>query len=697
MTHSITQTVNGFGRSVCAVMLILGGHLMAVPYAPGTDDYPQRLRREESFFGIHFDFHAGENDKEIGKDVTPEMVNAIIDKVKPDFIQIDCKGHPGCSSYPTKVGYQAGGIVKDQLRIWREATAKRGVSLYMHYSGVFDVKAMSEHPDWAVVSPEGQAEKESWSGLDRQKASVFGPYVDQLLIPQLKELRNEYGVDGYWIDGECWATVPDYNPKVIEQFTQKTGITEIPDGPDKPHWFEWAQFHREGFRNYVRHYTDVLHRDCPGVQVASNWAFSSMMPEPVTIDLDFLSGDYTMQDSVRDARWQARCLQHQGKPWDLMAWGFSCEWKNIEWRSTKTAEQLNREAAIVLAAGGGFQCYYTQRRDASVNLWQMDVLAETARFCRARQAYCHRSESVPQIALFHSTEAVYRKMHSLFGGGGHQKPIRGILDALLDGQHHVDVVAEHQLKGRCNQYPVIVFPEWDYVDPEMYRELIDYVRNGGNLLVIGAAAAELFKEPLGLTDLKRHSDTIRYLHHDGAGAGLKTHLMTATLPTDVKTKGLLITEDHPPMGGTPAGSIHSIGKGKIAAVYADMGILYYNNTTTVMRDFISAMVRELLPDPVVEVRGSHLVDVVVNRKELDGQKRLAVNLINMAGPHRDVKVYTFDDIPAVGPLTIRIRTEQKPQRIVRQPGDESLRFEWANGVTELVLSRLAIYDILVVY
>ena len=63
-----------------------------VPYAPGTGDYPEHLRREDSFFGIHFDFHAGPQDTEVSKNVTPEMAHAIIDMAKPVYIQVDRKG-----------------------------------------------------------------------------------------------------------------------------------------------------------------------------------------------------------------------------------------------------------------------------------------------------------------------------------------------------------------------------------------------------------------------------------------------------------------------------------------------------------------------------------------------------------------------------------------------------------------------------
>ena len=169
------------------------------------------MKRADSFLGIHFDFHAGEDCTEIGKNTTPAMIENIIDLVRPDYLQIDCKGHPGVSSYPTKVGNPAPGFVGDPLRVWREVTARRGVALYMHYSGVWDSHAVAEHPGLGRGQRGRQTQRPS-------ATSLFGPYADQLLIPQLRELAGDYGVDGVWVDGECWASVPDYGEAALRAF-----------------------------------------------------------------------------------------------------------------------------------------------------------------------------------------------------------------------------------------------------------------------------------------------------------------------------------------------------------------------------------------------------------------------------------------------------------------------------------------------
>jgi len=644
----------------------------------------KRLKRSESFLGIHFDFHAGDDCTQIGRNVTRKMVENIIDKVQPDYVQCDCKGHRGLSSYPTKAGNPAPGFVRDQLKIWRQVTAERGVALFMHYSGVWDSEAVRQHPSWARVDENGKR--------DKNATSVFGPYVDKLLIPQLKELSDVYGVDGIWCDGECWATKPDWSRRAIAAFQKETGITDIPRSPEDKHYFEYLQFCREAFRRYLDHYVTALHEHNPDFQIASNWAYSSFMPEPVTVDVDYISGDYPMQNSVNVARLEARCMARQGKPWDLMAWSFAGKWGERPY-STKTAVQLQQEAAVVLSVGGGFQAYFKQDRDGSIYDWTMNVMAEVAKFCRARQAVCHRAEAVPQVGLIYSGTAHYRKATNLFAPwAGELTPMNGVLRALLESQYSTEVLMEHHLEGRMAEYPLLVVPEWDYLPAKFKRELRDYVGGGGNLLLIGPAAAAMFRKELGVSFRGPAQEKAQYLEHNGVMAGVRSTWRRAVPGRSAKVIGRLYPKDKPEGKPEVAASVARFGKGRIAATYLNLGEAYVNSKTALFRDFIATLVRELFPEPMVEVQGSHFVDVAVNR--ING--KLAINLVNTAGPHHDPNIYTFDEVPPVGPLAITIRLPKRPKRITVEPAGTDIAYRFSNGAVRLELPRLEIHDIVVV-
>ena len=117
-----------------------------------------------------------------------------------------------------------------------------------------------------------------------------------------------------------------------------------------------------------------------------------------------------------------------------------------------------------------------------------------------------------------------------------------------------------------------------------------------------------------------------------------------------------------------------------------------NSRTSLVRDFIAALVRELFPEPMVEVNGSHFVDVAVNR--IDG--KLAVNLVNTAGPHHDPNIYAFDEVPPVGPLAVSIRLPKRPKRISLEPSGTEMTYRFSKGAVRLELPRRGIDDILLV-
>ena len=110
----------------------------------------------DGFFGLHYDLHASAQDTALGSALTPEHLREELAKVAPDFVQCDCKGHPGYASYPTRVGSPSPGIVRDALRIHRDVTAEMGIPLSVHYSGVCDQRAVEIHPDWAALDPKGK-------------------------------------------------------------------------------------------------------------------------------------------------------------------------------------------------------------------------------------------------------------------------------------------------------------------------------------------------------------------------------------------------------------------------------------------------------------------------------------------------------------------------------------------------------------
>jgi hypothetical protein len=530
----------------------------ALPAARLRSAPPSRKKRAECFLGMHFDLHPQKGDTVLGRDVTEEMIERFLDKVKPDFVQYDCKGHAGWLGYPSRVSPSSPGIVNDSLALWRRVTARRGVALYIHFSGVWDSLAVAEHPEWARIGPDGKP--------DVNQTSLWGPYLDARMIPQLKEAAEKYDLDGAWVDGECWATKPDYAEAALKDFAAATGIRDAPRKAGDPGWNEFLEFNRARFRRHVRRYVDALHSARPGFEVASNWLYSTLVPERPELPVDFISGDYPGNAAISQARLEARYIAANGKPWDLMAWGFLGAKDKIG-HLHKPAVQLQQEAAVVLAQGGGFQVYYQPTRAGRFDDRHIEVMAKVAAFCRARQAVSFRTEGVQQAGVLLSTRTLYRTGNRLFGSwGAATHPILGLQDALLENHYSVDVIPEWKLRDTVASYPFIVVPDWDDVGVEARDILLERARAGGRLLVIGARNAALFADALGVRLAGQPVETPAWV------PGGEVFWPAAGLWQDVEPVSATAIEQRFPTydssrDGKCAATVNAFGKGKVAALY----------------------------------------------------------------------------------------------------------------------------------
>ncbi len=664
----------------------------------------KRKQRKDCFFGVHFDFHADVDCTNVGANTTPEMIRDMLRTVRPDFVQCDCKGHPGLTSYESQVGPSAPGFAKDNLRIWRDVTAEAGIPLFMHYSGVFDMAAARKNPDWAIVDAKG--------AVSRDFTSLTGPYSDERLIPQLRELADRYNVDGVWVDGEAWAVNPDYSQQFLAAFTRDTGCMSAPKTADDPNYEIYMNYLRDAFRRYLRHYTSEVHKTHPDFQIASNWAFSTYMPERVCADVDFLSADYSPVDSYNTARFESRYLASQGMPWDIMGWSFiSGIGESVP--STKSFCQIAREAAVPISLGGGFQVYAQQKRDGSLENWMMPIIGQVSDFCNQRKDYCFRTENVPQIGVLLSTYNFYKIARRAVFPDKEHLPVRGIVQALLDNQLSVQMLSEHHLEEDLMKYPVLVLPETAYLEEKTISMLRIYMERGGHLIAIGPLAAQYFAKDAGahlerpftaeeqkilancLTIDELHAvadklcvDNRKYLEHDGWMTGLESLSCSVTALPGTQVLGYLYGSNAYDGPHPPAATSRKVGAGSCTAVWVNLGEKYLMAQRSPVRNYIGKLVRNHF-EPLVTLEGTHLTDVNISKKE----DLLLVHLINTSGNHGSERTYIYDEITPLRGITLRIQCPTPPKNVTAVPA-APFTWHWKNGIVTVELQQLDIYTIL---
>jgi len=660
------------------------------------------------YFGLHYDLHAGENDTELGLRCGERELAPMLRLMNPDFVQTDCKGHPGYTSWFSRTPDASvpPKLKKDALKQWRAATKKLGLPLHCHYSGIWDRAAAAKHPEWRVApakrKPAGATRGQNAGAPFVEKMCPRSPYLEHLMIPQLLELIDRYGVDGFWIDGDVWAVEPCYCERCREAFTKSTGIAEPPVDAEDPNWPTWWNFTRESFETYVTRYCDAVHARKKGVLVCSNWLQTFRNPGEPTVPTDWISGDNAWVWGLDASRCEARFLSTRRKPWDIMLWAFYRSGDMHDGASPwsfKPSHMLMQEAAVLLSFGGGVQIYENGGglRDGRLAPWRMKQLGEVGRFIKKRRALCQGTETIPQIAVLHSECHARRTvrgpnlMHAV-----DVAPVQGAVFALLENHYGVDVLDEWALLPRLSEFPLVAAPEQAKMSEEMVAALKEYVRGGGRLLVTGTDSFDRFGPAfLGVSKGRIVENAAYHVPAASGSVPLFSARWRLVRPSQAKSlaplgRSPLLDDELLP---NPAATLNRFGRGRVAYVPADILRDFNRNRCPLTRSFVGEIVRALWSRRDFQCDAPACVDVVLRRK---GGKKI-IHLVNRSSgipnaPNNGV----VDEMPRVGPVRIVVRSPQRPRRVTLAFEKGDLSWKWASGRLTVSLATAHIHVAVVV-
>lgn len=660
------------------------------------------------YFGLHYDLHANANDTDLGTRTDPETLIPLLKLMNPDWVQTDCKGHPGMTSWFSEVpdATISPGTVKDAMAGWRAATRELGIPLHCHYSGIWDQAASIKHPEWCVVDKDGTVLD---SGIEEASfpprkgiMSPFSDYVDKLLIPQMLELIDRYGVDGFWVDGEIWAVNADYSDAAKKAFTDKTGITEIPQQVGDPYWNEWMQFQRDAFHNYVTHYCDAVHKHKPGVRVCSNWLQTFRHPGEPTVPTDWISGDNVWVWGMDGSRCETRFISTRGKPWDIMLWGFykigPLGDRRMPW-VFKPVQMLQQEASVTLALGGNVQIYEHggKLRNGELPPWRMARMGEVGEFVRARRELCQHTETIPQVAILHSEHHYYTDFERPFPNPNERgTPVKAATFALLENHYGVDILDEWALLPRLDDFALVVAPERNKMSEDMVQALKRYVERGGNLLVTGADAYDRFGgEFLGAESITIEEDIDYHVPARSGAAPIYSATWRMIKPTTAISAGRILGSSRldTRLLEYAAATINTYGKGKVAYVPCSVFEFFYQVRYPLIREFIGDLAQRLVGKLPIRMFGPTGVDVILRRR---GERTL-VHLINLtSGLPNSPTAGAIDEIPFVGPITVEIDRDTPPTSVGLAFEDGDFEWNYQHGTVIARLDRLHIHAAIVV-
>ena len=471
---------------------------------------------------------------------------------------------------------------------------------------------------------------------------------------------------------------------------------------------------------------------------------------PAELGLDFLScdpvpfgGNHELILS-REGRYQVTT----GLPFDYMNERFH-KWG--EWQLRATPDFL-LEFATLLAVGG--TCFFADQPlpDGSLDPAVYERLRLGYDVVAEREAFVVGAEPVPDVAILASAPS---QLFGPFGGGlnagrtwfglvGGQPGVARRTDR-VEGAHlaavesgvHCLLYDEPTLRAHLAEQTAVIVPEQCLLEDATIDALAAFVEDGGGLLITGRSGRwderycrrshDRLHDLLGVRVERDLPSPIHYLRlHDALRRGTdlpETLLQCWGTAVAVRPAGATALADliaprpevwrdgvqdadhwrhYTTTGACPPGrdvvgpaiTQRRVGRGLAVYVAVDPFAAYRHEGHHLARLFLGWLFDLVAPPPSRRIDADKPLHVEVSLQRQG--ERLIAHLVNYAAQKRTAVLVHNEEVTPVRDITLRLRTDRPPHRVVAQPEGNELVWEHADGVVTVRVPELQIHTMVVV-
>ena len=679
---------------------------------PANTIKPLRYRQ------IHLDFHTSEHIPGIGSAFDADDFVATLKAAHVDSITVFAKCHHGWSYYPTKVGTPHPNLARpDLLGDMITACAAADIETPVYISVQWDELSARQHPEWRVMSATNRyqhALPADQSGLKQLSPGwhtlcLNHQGVKDYILDQAREVATTYKTQGLFFD---IVLTPDCVCPACIGRMQAEGLD-----PEKPaDRLKNDEAVNEEFRRYV---SDALFAEFPELRVFYNCGHihkqgAKRFATYTHLELESLpTGGWGYDHFPSSARYAATLgmdfMSHTGK--------FHTSWG--EFGGFKRPDALVYEIAQMAALGAKCLVGDQLHPNGAINHDTYASIAPAYARLEKLEPYLDGAKQVSEIAIlaaeyFHPVGA--RNSNSDDGAAQMLQELKLPFD-VIDGEQAFD------------RYRLLILPDEIPVDAALAARLKAYVAGGGRLLLSGSSGLALEGDGFALDlGLERNDGPVAfnpsYLVADPAaldgdlpkapfvmyGVGQRIVPGAATVLASIVPSYFnrsykhfcshQHTPDDPAAGTIGAGVTEHAGIGYIGfpifAMYHAMGQPLY-------KYLVRGLIRRLMPDPVLVTDLPSSARATLTHQASEG--RHVLHLLYAAPQIRGKAVPTdtgtrvldmIEDIPAIGPVTARVKLAAPPRRVFDALTGEAIPFSIdGDGRTAVTLPRLHIHSALV--
>ncbi len=450
---------------------------------------------EEKLCRIHIDSHVPAVARELGNNFNAEATADKFVAAKFEMVQIFTKCHFGNSYYFTDIGVRHPALRVDMFREMSEALVARGITAIAYYSLIPDAAQAKLHPDWAVYY-----DKKQDLGFDHvtncTSMCLQSPYVDKIVLPQVREIAENYPVSGIFFDfgrsfsycGCQWCQ---------QAFKAETGLIMPENDEHDPNWGDyilWKRGEQGRFEQKMDALRNTFNKDFTFVV---NYSYTVRNPESGPKLTDFITMDVVEKNEPcgLNVSFNAKYLATVNKSYEIMTT------RMINWWSSwglKPYNTLLYQNAVIQTHGG--KSILADRWDLDWNSDDiiMQYFADMNEFITGVTRYLGGAVPVAKAAILNCRESQRNAGKS--PSNDIIKQLAGMEAAhKILVQNHIPclIIDEENLERYIDRLELLIVPEQTIRDPVLQKQLAGFVKKGGLLLGsletgLGSCMEELF-------------------------------------------------------------------------------------------------------------------------------------------------------------------------------------------------------------
>ena len=645
-----------------------------------------------NFRQVHLDFHTSEKIKNIGKLFNKEEFQKALVMGHIDSITLFSKCHHGWSYHPTNVNKMHPCLDFDLLKAQMDAAHEIGVKTPVYISAGLDEKCAKEHLNWMMEDVNHTFD--NFSVPMYHSMCMNTPYLDYLLA-QIKEVCENYKPDGLFLDLVG-----------IRPCCCRTCMQEMLDNgmnPNNPN--DVLKLGEKTYLNYLKRVRETVDSVMPGLPVFHNGGHISRGKRNIN-----KYNTHFEIESLPTGGWgydnfpvSAKYCESLGAEYLGMTGKFHTTW--AEFGGFKHPNALIYETALFMAFGAkcsiGDQLY----PNGKIDFTTYDMIGRAYQRVEEREKWLDNTTSVNEIAVL-SAEAC-KNYYNDTGEDIYTDSDVGALRILIEGKYQFAFI---DYDATFDGYKVIILPDNIKLNADLITKLNDFANKGGKILATGDSPIinGEFVPDFGARYVKESEFKPSYIRPSNNNPYESDFVMYSkgniVKATDGKSIGKFIAPYFNRTAEHFCSHLHTPSSGEIIGDGIIIGGIGAYIAWDIFSDY--AQHGEMISKTVV----CDVLDILLNGEKLvktdlqshgiatlrKQNKKLILHLIYAQAGVKGKSIEAIEDIYPIYDVNVEIRTDKKPDKVYLVPEMNDVSFEFENGYTKFVVSKIDCHQMIVI-